>query len=83
MMKGSYICMRCGKSLASSQSLWNHKQRCKDTLPKEIPTFDGSVGTDKLNSKETMNKRDQFLQSEHPRKIPRTNLFRAKAGCTQ
>ena len=28
-MKGSYICTRCGKSLASSQSLWNHKQRCK------------------------------------------------------
>ena len=31
MMKGSYICARCGKSLASSQSLWNHKQRCKST----------------------------------------------------
>ena len=30
-MKGSYICTKCGKSLASSQSLWNHKQRCKDT----------------------------------------------------
>ena len=30
-MKGSYICTKCGKSLASLQSLWNHKQRCKDT----------------------------------------------------
>ena len=30
-MKGLYICTQCGKSLASSQSLWNHKQRCKDT----------------------------------------------------
>ena len=30
-MKGSYICTKCAKSLASSQSLWNHKQRCKDT----------------------------------------------------
>ena len=27
-MKGLYICDLCGKSLASSQSLWNHKQRC-------------------------------------------------------
>lgn len=28
-MKGSYICDRCNKSLASRQSLWNHRQRCK------------------------------------------------------
>ena len=28
-MKGIYICPKCGKSLASSQSLWNHKQRCR------------------------------------------------------
>ena len=28
-MTGSYICDRCNKSLESSQSLWNHKQRCR------------------------------------------------------
>ena len=28
MMKGLCICTQCGKSLASPQSLWNHKQRC-------------------------------------------------------
>ena len=27
-MKKSYICGKCEKSLASPQSLWNHKQRC-------------------------------------------------------
>ena len=27
-MKKSYICVKCEKSLASPQSLWNHKQRC-------------------------------------------------------
>ena len=31
MMKGSYICTKCGKSLESSQWLWSHKQICKDT----------------------------------------------------
>ena len=31
-MKGSYVCTRCSKSLASSQSLWNHKQRCKESV---------------------------------------------------
>ena len=27
-MKGLCICTQCGKSLASPQSLWNHKKRC-------------------------------------------------------
>ena len=36
-MKASYI---CGKSLASSQSLWNHKQRCKGTA--QITSFQSS-----------------------------------------
>ena len=35
---------------------------------KEIPTFDGS---DKLKSKGTMNKLEQFVQSEQSRKIAR------------
>ena len=39
-MKGSYICAQCGKSLASSQSLWNHKQRCKGTV--QITSFQSS-----------------------------------------
>ena len=42
-MKGSYICIQCGKPLASSQSLWNHKQRCKDTAErKRSRDIDGS-----------------------------------------
>ena len=28
MMEGLCICTQCGKSLASPQSLWNHKKRC-------------------------------------------------------
>ena len=39
-MKGSYICAQCGKPLASSQSLWNHKQRCKGTA--QITSFQSS-----------------------------------------
>ena len=34
-MKGSYMCTQCGKSLASSQSLWNHKQICKGTTERK------------------------------------------------
>ena len=30
-MKGTYICSGCSKSLASSQSLWNHRKRCKSS----------------------------------------------------
>ena len=34
-----YICGKCGKELASPQSLWNHKQRC-----------DGGVGVKRAAS---------------------------------
>ena len=27
----AHICVRCNKTLASRQSLWNHRQRCKDS----------------------------------------------------
>ena len=27
----TYICDRCSKTMASRQSLWNHRQRCKDS----------------------------------------------------
>ena len=27
----AHICARCNKTLASRQSLWNHRQRCKDS----------------------------------------------------
>ena len=27
----AYICDRCGKTMSSGQSLWNHRQRCKDS----------------------------------------------------
>ena len=40
MMKSSYIGAQCGKSSASSQSLWNHKQRCKGTA--QITSFQSS-----------------------------------------
>lgn len=33
-MRGSYICDRCNKSLASRQSLWNHRQRCNGDVMK-------------------------------------------------
>ena len=39
-MKSSYICAQCGTSLASSQSLWNYKQRCKGTA--QIISFQSS-----------------------------------------
>jgi hypothetical protein len=42
-MAKQYQCSICKRKLASSESLWNHKQRCK-VVPsiREIPTFDGS-----------------------------------------
>ena len=39
-MKSS-VCSQCGKSYASSQSLWNHKQRCEVTKPS---TLNATVG---------------------------------------
>ena len=45
-----YICGKCGKELASPQSLWNHKQRCDGGVGvkrpassyEDISVFDGS-----------------------------------------
>ena len=31
----AYICVRCSKTLASRQSLWNHRQRCKVNTNKD------------------------------------------------
>ena len=46
-MKKNFKCSKCVKSYASSQSLWNHKQRCK-LAEKENQDFveelDGSLG---------------------------------------
>ena len=30
-----FTCDQCSSSYASSQSLWNHKQRCKSSKPKD------------------------------------------------
>ena len=58
-MKGSYICTQCGKSLASSQLLWNHKQRCKDTGERKR-----SRNTDGLSKK---NDDPTFINSTYSR----------------
>ena len=34
-MAKMYLCVGCNKSYASSQSLWNHKQRCLRREPTE------------------------------------------------
>ena len=39
-MKG-YICVRCNKTLASPQSLWNHHQRCRDNITKYKTSVNG------------------------------------------
>ena len=40
-MTKKYICPGCEKEFATSQSLWNHKQRChRQYTPKKI-VFDG------------------------------------------
>ena len=44
-MVKKYVCAKCDKELASPQSLWNHKQRCKVT-----PTSNDDVTTSKLDS---------------------------------
>ena len=31
----AHICVRCSKTLASPQSLWNHRQRCKASANKD------------------------------------------------
>ena len=38
----THICARCNKTLVSSQSLWKHRQRCKDA------TKDNLHGTSKI-----------------------------------
>ena len=89
MMKGSYICTHCGKSLASSQSLWNHKQRCNCNAERvakiyspyssndEIPTFEGSdFLAGKPRSKETLDRLEGFVSRPPPPQIvevPKTN----------
>ena len=88
MMKGSYICTHCGKSLASSQSLWNHKQRCNCNAERvaksyspyssndEIPTFEGSEFLPgKAKSKDTLARLERFVSRPLPRvvEVPRTN----------
>ena len=46
-MKKNFKCSKCVKSYASSQSLWNHKQRCKlaETENRNFEEeLDGSLG---------------------------------------
>ena len=80
MKNGSYDCMQCGKSLASSQSLWNHKQRCKgigadyrrnDRM--DIPTFNGAEFLDGNPSRETMEQLEKHVQRTTPQDIPTFN----------
>ena len=75
-MESVHDCSTCGKSLASRQSLWNHKQKCavglkshhvppingqKRASMDEIPTFDGSeFGTGKPKSNATLNRMESI-----------------------
>ena len=49
-MRGHHLCPECKKSLASSQSLWNHKQRCnavgRGTTVSTIDAFLNEITTD-------------------------------------
>ena len=38
-----YICPKCEKSLASSSSLWNHKQRCKKKSEEEVKPIESEI----------------------------------------
>ena len=38
-----YICPKCEKSLASSSSLWNHKQRCKKKSEEEVKPIKSEI----------------------------------------
>ena len=38
-----YICPKCEKSLASSSSLWNHKQRCKNKSEEEVKPIESEI----------------------------------------
>ena len=58
----SYLCLRCNNAFASSQSLWNHKQRCGRSTAKrnllmspKIPTFE--ITTSKICKKKAGEKR--------------------------
>ena len=48
-------CQKCGKQLASSQSLWNHRQRCmrddpSDDIGRKRPSdYDGTTETRSKN----------------------------------
>ena len=71
-MAKKVICDRCGASFARKDILIRHKINSCKAVVKDIPTFNSSeFGTDKAKSKETMNRLNQFVESEKPRKIAR------------
>ena len=68
------ICARCNKTLASSQSLWNHRQRCKNATKDNLhgtsrngflkPRVDSISDKDKFIA-DIINKVDQRAK-DHP-----------------
>ena len=65
----THFCDLCDKALASSKSLWNHKQLCRkkrETSPvvvAEIPTFHGAeFSGNKQLTRETLNKMMKMLK---------------------
>ena len=72
----THLCDLCDKALASSKSLWNHKQLCRkrretsSVVVAEIPTFDGAeFSGNKPLTRETIYKMMKMLKiPEHRRK---------------
>jgi hypothetical protein len=93
-MKGSYICSQCSKCLASSQSLWNHKQRCKGVAVRnknvgesscdDIPTFDGSEFLKENPKPETLARLEKFVNrrrsTNHPSFVDKYTNIRNNSG---
>ena len=59
----AHICVRCNKTLASRQSLWNHRQRCKDSKDELHATLgDGLVV--KSSSRSAPSESDEPIDKE-------------------
>ena len=78
----THTCARCNKTLASSQSLWNHRQRCKNTTKVNRdtsrngflkPRIDSIADKDKFIA-DIINKVDQRAKGQSSTSIlPRVN----------
>ena len=75
----SFACTKCGGRYASSQSLWNHKQRCKSIIPPSdagVKIFDNPLLTSpSINHQPSQEKCSSFPDITKPAKNPKLSAM--------